>query len=139
MKKSVLIIALVISFLLIITSFILTSKIPSKDCSMIPSDKTETIQECCNYWAKSENIVLPFCVGEWVIRDGECSWGCTFIQPGPLHFCINPAGKTDKNKDELVQECCNKWAIENDVSYIKCVGKWVYNGGNECEYRCYEF
>jgi eight-cysteine-cluster-containing protein len=30
----------------------------------------------CDKWAERENILIPACVGEWIIEDGECKWVC---------------------------------------------------------------
>jgi hypothetical protein len=75
-----------------------------------------------------------------MIKEGECSWSCDLLQePNPLHWCIYPAAKTNKTPEELVQDCCNEWAIEKQVGHIKCVGEWTYEGGHECKWNCFEY
>lgn len=34
------------------------------------------IQECCDNWARENNIVKIQCVGEWEIEDNKCNWKC---------------------------------------------------------------
>ena len=36
----------------------------------------EHIQECCNRWATENRIIIPACVGNWEVREGQCSWIC---------------------------------------------------------------
>lgn len=37
----------------------------------------EHVQECCDNWARENNIFHIQCVGEWQIKDNECSWICS--------------------------------------------------------------
>ena len=32
--------------------------------------------ECCNNWAKENNIVHAQCVGNWTVEDNTCVWKC---------------------------------------------------------------
>jgi len=36
----------------------------------------DNVQECCNNWADENSIVRIQCVGEWEIKDNDCSWKC---------------------------------------------------------------
>ncbi|MAH46678.1 hypothetical protein CMI37_12685 [Candidatus Pacearchaeota archaeon] len=36
---------------------------------------------------------------------------------------------------EHVQECCDRWADENDIVKIACVGSWVMDN-NQCSWMC---
>lgn len=33
-------------------------------------------QECCDNWAKENNIVHIMCVGNWTVEDNSCVWKC---------------------------------------------------------------
>ena len=35
------------------------------------------IQKSCSKWASENEIILPTCIGRWVIDEGNCSWKCT--------------------------------------------------------------
>ncbi len=37
----------------------------------------EDTQECCDNWARENNILKIQCVGEWEIKNNQCSWKCT--------------------------------------------------------------
>jgi len=39
---------------------------------------------------------------------------------------------------EHQQECCDRWAEENDIVHVLCVGQWVMEGG-VCSWKCQEF
>ena len=42
-------------------------------CAGVSSDN---LQECCDNWAKENNIIRIQCVGEWEIKDNGCAWKC---------------------------------------------------------------
>lgn len=139
MKKVIPLIALLISMLLLITFLLLFSKLTTeKFCSLIPQENKDAIQSCCNEWAKENNIGHIKCAGEWIIEEGECSYACNLPpEPGPLHWCMYPPGGSNKTEDELVQECCNEWASENQIVHAQCLGEWGYFGGYECKWGCF--
>jgi len=33
------------------------------------------------------------------------------------------------------QECCDRWALENDIVHVQCVGEWEVVEG-ECGWKC---
>ena len=142
-KRTVLIFGIVISILFVIILLYLSPKMSKEDsCSSISAENSEAIQTCCNEWSIENNISYfnTGWGGTWKIKNGTCVWTINLPpEPGPLHWCIYPAGQTNKTKDELVQECCNEWAIENEIGHVKCAGKWEYNGGYECKYVCFEY
>jgi len=36
---------------------------------------------------------------------------------------------------DYIQECCNRWAEENNIVKIQCVGEWEIKDG-ECAWKC---
>ena len=39
---------------------------------------SEYLQECCDNLALENNITKIQCVGEWEIKDNQCSWDCSY-------------------------------------------------------------
>ena len=36
---------------------------------------------------------------------------------------------------EYTQECCDRWAEENDIAHIACIGGWTIKD-NRCAWQC---
>ncbi|MGC9310074.1 MAG: hypothetical protein ACP5D2_05270 [Candidatus Nanoarchaeia archaeon] len=74
MKK--LIILLIIVIILLIGGIFLLVDMGNEELIGGCADANE-LQECCDRWLEENDRVKPACVGEWVIKDGECAWECT--------------------------------------------------------------
>ncbi len=46
-----------------------------------------------------------------------------------------PQGNCGKVIEENIDECCDKWADQNNIIKTACVGGWIINKGN-CEWDC---
>ena len=85
MKRKTMIIILIIGIVLLLISagaYFYNQRTESNEdippliggCAGVASVYT---QECCDNWARENNIVKIQCVGNWVIKDNDCSWQCS--------------------------------------------------------------
>jgi len=61
-----------------------------------------------------------------------------------IHFCNDPScsdnpliGGCAGVHPDHVEECCERWAQDNDIPVIQCVGTWIIEDGF-CSLKCDE-
>lgn len=89
-------------------------------------DKNE-LQVYCD----SSIDIKPECVGEWILKNGDCFWECDTGDEFDEPMIGGCAGVSLENRPE----CCEKWAEENDIAHAMCVGSWKFQEG-ECAWVC---
>ena len=76
MKKQIIVIVVLIAIILIIGGyFLLKPEDVEGGCFTIPDDNPAK-QECCENWARENNVGAPNCVYFWQVIEGECTAMC---------------------------------------------------------------
>jgi len=100
---------------------------------------TQEELECGTYYGQY-NQKKPGTPDNWV-HDGEGTMSATWHAPS------NTNSPMDCNEEppliggcagvslEYLQECCDNWALENDILHIQCVGEWEIKN-NQCSWKC---
>ena len=94
----------------------------------------EYVQKFCSSWAERKGYVVPACVGNWSYEEGNCAFRCE----GPIEDSrVEPlVGGCAGVELDYRQECCDKWAEENEIVHAMCVGEWVIGKNNSCAWEC---
>lgn len=87
----------------------------------------EEMQGCCLKWAEKNNLpTIIECRGyHWVFENEKCELVCG-------EQLIGGCGGVAL---EHQQECCGRWAAENQIITPACVGEWVVQDG-QCGWMC---
>jgi len=122
----------IIIFLIIVSIsgyFLFPEKVyDTETCNAACIEQCKSCQAVCEPSSSenSEALIFGACVNEddTCGKDQHCNCYCRQLIGG----C---AGVHPDN----IQECCDNWALENDVVHIQCVGKWEVKQGL-CEWIC---
>lgn len=77
MERRVLIIVVIILVLIaILIGYSYYNNSDSKIIGGCAGVSLENLQECCENWAEDNGMMVIQCVGEWEIKDNQCSWKC---------------------------------------------------------------
>ena len=88
----------------------------------------EYLQECCDNWASENNIVHIQCIGEWEIKDNQCSWKCTEEKEKMVFIC-----KSDNDCLKVDASCCGCGADGSAIAINKSYNEyWNNKLINEC-------
>jgi len=88
-------------------------------------------QECCDTWAKDNQIAIPACVGKWAVYDSNCQWNCAEGETtvtGCAKTC--PDGKNLLCEVTSTGECiCDEECPEEEVKFLWRYAKINCHGG----------
>lgn len=159
-KKNVLFLIIFLAVIIVIMIYSNYSKNNEHLIGGCAGVSLDNLQECCNNYARGNNIELPTCVGNWIIESGNCSWKCEeesecqtdsdcpsivcVSTPCYQNKCINGKCELEINKSEFCGSSTNFACSSDSDCKIGGCSSQVCQGKNEedmittCEYKdCY--